>query len=160
MGVASHGATRWPLHEAAPDGYETSSPNLPKINETLATLITKGERFNTELFRVTDAFEAYLKDKQKPEGKYRDRQSKRLTLVQQRFLDAIGRNLPVVKLRRKHAKQTRDFLLDQAMEPATVNRYLADIKAVLSYATRENDIPYTNPFASLDMQWQRSLWFE
>ncbi|MGY8964080.1 MAG: hypothetical protein ACKVKT_11050, partial [Rhodospirillales bacterium] len=124
-------------HEAGPDRYETSYPDLPNINETLATLITKGERFNTELFRITDAFEAYLKDKQKPEGKYRDRQSKRLTLVQQRFLDAIGRNLPVVKLRRKHAKQTRDFLSDQPMEPATVNRYLADIKAVLSYATRE-----------------------
>ena len=139
-------------HEAGPDGYETSYPDLPKINETLATLITKGERFNTELFRITDAFEAYLKDKQKPEGKYRDRQSKRLTLVQQRFLDAIGRNLPVVKLRRKHAKQTRDFLLDQPMEPATVNRYLADIKAVLSYATRENDIPYTNPFASISLE--------
>ena len=73
-------------------------------------------------------------------------------VVQQRFLDAIGRNLPVVKLRRKHAKQTRDFLLNQAIEPATVNRYLADIKAVLSYATRENDIPYTNPFASISLE--------
>ena len=27
------------------------------------------------------------------------------------------------------------------MEPATVNRYLSDIKAVLSYATRKNEIP-------------------
>ena len=139
-------------HEGGRERYETSYPDILKTSDALAGLIPKGCRLNTELFRITDAFKTYLKNKQKPEGKYRDRQRKRLTLVQQRFLDAIGHNLPVVKLRRKHARQTRDFILGQGVEAATVNRYLADIKAVLNYATRENDIPYTNPFASISLE--------
>ena len=138
--------------EGGREGYKTCYPDIQKKTDALAALITKGGRLNTELFRITDAFKTYLNNKQKPEGKYRDRLRKRLTLVQQRFLDAIGHNLPVVKLRRKHARQTRDFILGQGVEAATVNRYIADIKAVLSYATRENDIPYTNPFASISLE--------
>jgi hypothetical protein len=68
------------------------------------------------------------------------------------LLEVVGADMAVVSLRRKHAKEVRDLFLSQGMQSATVNRYLADIRAVLTYATRESDIPYTNPFAAVSFE--------
>ena len=139
-------------HEARSDGYHVTYDNVPEFNENLARLIINGESIANDIFKVSDAFDVYLKDKQKPAGVQRKKQLHRFSLVQRVLLEVVGADMAVVSLRRKHAKEVRDLFLSQGMQSATVNRYLADIRAVLTYATRESDIPYTNPFAAVSFE--------
>lgn len=104
---------------------------------------------------LADAVKLYLKDKvdgTPDETKKRQRVER----VQAHVLKSLGRGDPQIRsLTRTDAREVRDHMLaDGDMAPATVHRYLNDLRAIVTHAIKEVDelSGATNPFNGLEVK--------
>jgi len=122
--------------------------DMPTRTEALAKALYSG--MNAATMTVGDGFEFYLKEKQKDTPDRAHAQKVRYNRHLKHVIKILG-DRAIASLVRQDARDVRDAWIDEGKKPATVERYINDLKAVLSYTARENDIPYINPFQSLEM---------
>jgi hypothetical protein len=99
-----------------------------------------------------DATRRYIKDKGLDKDGS-DKNRERVDRVARHVRAALGRDLPLPRLRRQDAREVMDYMLDDAgiTSPATVERYLNDVRAIINHAIVEFDLStYKNPFTKLN----------
>ncbi|MER8808355.1 tyrosine-type recombinase/integrase [Mesorhizobium australicum] len=105
---------------------------------------------------LADAVKLYLKDR--VEGTPDEtKKRQRVDRVQGHVEKALNRGDPQIRsLTRTDAREVRDHMLaDGDMSPATVHRYLNDLRAIVTYAIKELDLrDATNPFNGLEVKKQ------
>ncbi|TPL45434.1 site-specific integrase [Mesorhizobium sp. B2-4-6] len=104
---------------------------------------------------LADAVKLYLKDK--VEGTADEtKKRQRVERVQGHVEKALNRGDPQIRsLTRTDAREVRDHMLaDGDMSPATVHRYLNDLRAIITHAIKEVDDlrGATNPFNGLEVK--------
>ncbi|PBC22143.1 integrase [Mesorhizobium sp. WSM4311] len=106
---------------------------------------------------LADAVKLYLKDKVDGTPDETKKQQ-RVERVQGHVVKALNRGDPQIKsLTRTDAREVRDHMLaDGDMSPATVHRYLNDLRAIITHAIKEVDDlkGATNPFNGLEVKKQ------
>jgi len=130
------------------DGSTGEYVDMPARTEALAKALHSG--MNAATMTIQDGFYFYLKEKKKDTPDRSHIQEVRYNRHLQHVIKTLG-NRAIASLIREDARDVRDAWLDEGKNPATVKRYINDVKAVLSYTARENDIPYINPFQALEM---------
>ncbi|MBZ9772901.1 site-specific integrase [Mesorhizobium sp. CO1-1-8] len=106
---------------------------------------------------LADAVKLYLKEK--VEGTADEtKKRQRVERVQGHVKKALGRGDPQIRsLTKADAREVRDHMLaDKDMAPATVHRYLNDLRAILNYASGEMDEVrgWLSPFNGLEVKKQ------
>lgn len=102
---------------------------------------------------LTDAVRLYLKDK--VEGTSDEtKKRQRVERVKGHVEKALGRDPEIRSLTRADAREVRDDMLaDGGMAPATVQRYLNALRAVITHAIKEIDLrDAVNPFNKLEVK--------
>ena len=130
------------------DGSTGEYIDMPAKTEALAKALYSG--MNAATMTIKEGFDFYLKEKKKDTPDRAHAQKVRYDRHLQHVIKVLG-NRAIASLVRGDAREVRDAWLEEGKNPATVDRYLTDIKAVLSFAAIENDIPYINPFQKLEM---------
>jgi integrase len=148
----------WATREAVKEAIADKYPKDPETGYPVGV-----EPYDTELIRVlqapgeleepaptfTDAAELYINEK--VAGRINEQaKTNRAMRVRNLYIDALDGDPPLVSLKRKHARAVKSHMLDQNVSPATVRRYINDVKAIINFAIRELDIDgVTNPFNGL-----------
>ena len=123
--------------------------DMPAHDEALIKALYAG--LDKAALTIEDAFEFYLKEKKEETPDREHKQKVRFERVKSYLMDVVGPDRAIVSITRDDARKLRDEMLGNGQKPATVMRYFDDIKAVLSFATREREIPYSDPFRALEM---------
>ncbi|WP_312795453.1 DUF6538 domain-containing protein, partial [Tianweitania sp.] len=103
---------------------------------------------------LEDAKRLYVKDRLATSQsglKTQRRNELRAERVVKYVTDALGRDPKLKTLRRADARKVQEAMLGAIGSPATVDRYLNDLRAIINHAAREFELEgFRNPFASLE----------
>ena len=146
---AARGAIADLLLEDHFDGNTGQYTDMPAQQEALIKALYSG--MDTATMTIEDAFEFYLARKKKDDPEFAHAQRVRYLRHQGLMVKYLGPNKAIASLVRQDARTVLDMMLEEKGNPSTVRRYMNDIAAVLRFTAREHDIPYRDPFKSLDM---------
>lgn len=137
---------------------DTGHPvDLPEPDRLLANALRNQGQIEKPAPTLEDAKRLYLRDKVR--GGLRDRQktlrvARAIALIE----DALGKGAAATRtlesLERADAREVREAMLaDRGMNPATVRRYMNDIRAIVTHGIREFGLRgVENPFARLTIE--------
>jgi hypothetical protein len=102
---------------------------------------------------LEDAKRIYLQDKAATGTagrRERKAQEQRAARVIAHAVAALGGDRELTSLRRADARKVRDHMLAALNSPATVERYLNDLRAIINHAARELELQgFSNPFRAV-----------
>ena len=103
---------------------------------------------------VEDAKRLYLKDRfarNKPDALTQKKDEQRAERAVSHVRDALGRDPAIASITRQDARAVQAHMLRVVNKPSTVERYLNDLRAIISHGIREFDElrGVTNPFTNL-----------
>ena len=134
-----------PYYDSSTGQYD----DIPAQKEALIKALHSG--MDVATMTIEDAFEFYLEQKKKDDPELAHGQRVRYLRHLGLMVKYLGPNKAIASLVRQDARTVRDKMLKDKGQPATVERYMGDIAAVLRFTSREHDIPYRDPFKALDM---------
>ncbi|RWL81896.1 MAG: integrase [Mesorhizobium sp.] len=146
-----HVAALGPMSDAAADALADHLEETGQA-ELYRALVVPGRKPEPTL---ADAVKLYLKEK--VEGTADEtKKRQRVERVQGHVRKALGRGDPQIRsLTKADAREVRDHMLaDKDMAPATVHRYLNDLRAILNHASGEMDEVrgWLSPFNGLEVK--------
>jgi integrase len=102
---------------------------------------------------LEDARKFYIQEKVKGSADEL-KKTQRVDRVVTHIRKALGRDPALSSLTRADAREVRDQMLkDEGMKPATVHRYLNDVRAMINHAIEELPLPgVMNPFNKLEVK--------
>lgn len=107
-----------------------------------------GQRDQRPVPTLEDARRLYLADKVKED----DKRQKQLDRIFSLVADVVKLDMPITGVRRSHAREIRDHLLD-GRTAASVRRYLNTLRAALTHTADELEVKgFTNPFSRLSIE--------
>ncbi|MGQ4274703.1 tyrosine-type recombinase/integrase [Terrihabitans sp. B22-R8] len=106
-----------------------------------------------ETHTVATALEFYRKSKAKPDAAKNKALEDRINNLKGRMAKALGvqaiTKRPLENFTNENARKTRDFLLKDGLDPASVKRMIGIVKAAINEVSREYDLTFRNPFEKL-----------
>jgi integrase len=139
---------------AFPVDPETGEPvGVPEIERRALNLLANGGRLARPAPTIADAKRLYIRERIKGDIN-ETAKTQRLERVMAHLAHAIEESRPLSDLTREDAREVRDHMLrDLNMNPATVRRYMNDIRAVISLGLTEFGLSEAlNPFLRLPIK--------
>lgn len=129
------------------------SINAPEVDRLLANALRNGGRIERPAPTLEDAKRLYLRDRVTGDTRETEKAS-RVERVMGHLEAALGKGRTLASLERWDAREVRDrMLVDGGMNPATVRRYMNDIRAMVTYGIREFGLRgVDNPFDRLPIK--------
>ncbi|WP_367714463.1 tyrosine-type recombinase/integrase [Nitratireductor sp. GISD-1A_MAKvit] len=119
--------------------------NISPRDLALIRALGSGTRDTPPAPTLEDAKRLYLAEAVKDNEKRRQQ----LDLIFRLVSDVVKLDRPIVSIRRADAREVRDHMLD-GRSPASVERYLNTLRAVINFAIKEMDLTgFQNPFMGL-----------
>nr|WP_319514736.1 tyrosine-type recombinase/integrase [uncultured Cohaesibacter sp.] len=102
---------------------------------------------------LLDAKRLYLEHKRTSDQVDEKKQRQRSDRVIAHAIDALGQDRKVTEIRRLDARKIVEHFQDGlGCKPATAQRYLNDLKAIVNFAIRETELGISNPFSGLSIK--------
>ena len=98
---------------------------------------------------LSDALRLYLAEKVTTASHEDHKKRQRVNRVVGNAIAALGGDRKVTDIHRTDAKAIRDHFLANSPSPDTAKRYLNDIRGILKYVIKEEEVDMLNPFVGL-----------
>ncbi|MDX0105575.1 tyrosine-type recombinase/integrase [Sinorhizobium meliloti] len=136
-----------------PQDAEGYAQGVSGTDKALLRVLAMGAAAKTPEATLEDARKFYLTEKVK--GTHDEvKKTQRVDRAVEHIRNALGRDPAISSLTRADAREVRDHMLkDAEMKPATVHRYMNDIRAVINHAIEKLPLPgVQNPFNKLEVK--------
>ncbi|MDV2968642.1 site-specific integrase [Nitratireductor aquimarinus] len=132
---------------------DTGEPmGVPDVEARAYAILTNGDRIERPAATVADAKRLYIQERVNGEPNEVAKLSRVNRVISHLEAAGIEQTRPLTELTREDARNVRDYMLrDLQMNPATVRRYLNDIRAIINIGVVEFGLRNTviNPFLNL-----------
>jgi len=145
--IAENIVAKYPLDD---EGY---AEGVSATDRAVLRALAFGAGAKPPAATLEDARKFYLTEKVKG-GHDEVKKTQRIDRAVDHIRKALGRDPAISSLTRADARGVRDHMLkDAEMKPATVHRYMNDIRALINHAIEELPLPgITNPFNKLEVK--------